>query len=317
MSFFKLFTPISYWLLTVLWLFIFLFYVHRIVKKRLDSGLFVTLLTILAIDAFRTLFESIYFGAWYTSLVGFIPKSVHDFLVRPECVFIPKSINVIAAILIIFIVLRRWIPQEEAEREKEAAYLRELENEILERIQAEKLLQDSELKFRALSDASFEGIVITEKGKILEVNERVSTLFGYSVSELITMSATDLVVPDMREDVRNKILSAYEKPYEVKCIKKNGSVFDVEVNAKMFTYRGKMVRVASLKDISDQKRAEEEIKYLRGILPLCSFCKKIRDDKGYWEQVDIYIYKHSQAEISHSICPLCLKEHYPEFASES
>jgi hypothetical protein len=63
--------------------------------------------------------------------------------------------------------------------------------------------------------------------------------------------------------------------------------------------------------ILNQKKAAEEIKDLRGILPLCSFCKKIRDDEGYWEQVDIYIHKHSQADISHSICPECLKKHYP------
>ena len=56
----------------------------------------------------------------------------------------------------------------------------------------------------------------------------------------------------------------------------------------------------------------EEIRNLRGILPFCSFCKKIRDDQGYWEQVDVYIRKHSDAEISHGVCPECLKIHYPE-----
>lgn len=58
--------------------------------------------------------------------------------------------------------------------------------------------------------------------------------------------------------------------------------------------------------------ALKEIKTLRGILPLCSFCKKIRDDKGYWEQVDVYIHKHSEADISHSICPDCMKKNYPK-----
>jgi hypothetical protein len=48
------------------------------------------------------------------------------------------------------------------------------------------------------------------------------------------------------------------------------------------------------------------------MLPLCSFCKKIRDDKGYWEQVDVYIHKYLQADISHGICPECAKEHYPD-----
>ena len=60
------------------------------------------------------------------------------------------------------------------------------------------------------------------------------------------------------------------------------------------------------------KKALKEIKTLRGILPLCSYCKKIRNDKGYWEQVDVYIHKYSQADISHSICPDCSKEHYPD-----
>ena len=64
--------------------------------------------------------------------------------------------------------------------------------------------------------------------------------------------------------------------------------------------------------IKELQEALKEIKALRGILPLCSFCKKIRDDKGYWEQVDVYIYKHLQADISHSICPECAKELYPD-----
>lgn len=58
--------------------------------------------------------------------------------------------------------------------------------------------------------------------------------------------------------------------------------------------------------------ALNEIKSLKGILPLCSFCKKVRDDQGYWQQVDAYIQKHTEADISHSLCPGCMKEHYPE-----
>jgi integral membrane sensor domain MASE1 len=70
-----------------------------------------------------------------------------------------------------------------------------------------------------------------------------------------------------------------------------------------------MERTASL------KQALEEVKTLRGIIPLCSFCKKIRDDKGYWEQVDVYIHKYSEANISHSICPKCMKTQYPNVYS--
>jgi hypothetical protein len=55
------------------------------------------------------------------------------------------------------------------------------------------------------------------------------------------------------------------------------------------------------------------VKTLKGLLPICSACKKIRDDKGYWSQIDAYISKHSEAEFTHGICPECAKKLYPEF----
>jgi len=61
------------------------------------------------------------------------------------------------------------------------------------------------------------------------------------------------------------------------------------------------------------EKALEEIKTLRGILPICSVCKKIRDDKGYWNQIEKYISDHSDAEFSHGICPECAKKLYPDF----
>lgn len=60
------------------------------------------------------------------------------------------------------------------------------------------------------------------------------------------------------------------------------------------------------------QKALDEVKQLKGILPICSFCKKIRSDSGYWEQVDIYLQKHSEADVSHGICPECLEKYYPE-----
>jgi hypothetical protein len=74
--------------------------------------------------------------------------------------------------------------------------------------------------------------------------------------------------------------------------------------------------------ISEQKlqhRNEElesalaEIRHLRGILPICSSCKKIRDDKGYWHQVEAYLLDHSEIEFSHGICPDCFKRLYPDY----
>ena len=60
-------------------------------------------------------------------------------------------------------------------------------------------------------------------------------------------------------------------------------------------------------------KKEIEIKTLRGLLPICSYCKKIRDDKGYWSQIETYISDHSEAEFSHSICQECLEKYFPDF----
>jgi hypothetical protein len=84
-------------------------------------------------------------------------------------------------------------------------------------------------------------------------------------------------------------------------------------------------------DITDRKKTEEEreqlitqleealgeIKTLSGFLPICSSCKRIRDDKGYWNQIESYIRDHSEAEFSHGICPECAKKLYPDFVDEN
>lgn len=61
------------------------------------------------------------------------------------------------------------------------------------------------------------------------------------------------------------------------------------------------------------EQALGEIKTLSGLIPICSNCKKIRDDKGYWQQVEIYVRDHSEAEFSHGICPDCLEKLYPDY----
>lgn len=64
--------------------------------------------------------------------------------------------------------------------------------------------------------------------------------------------------------------------------------------------------------IEDLQKALSEVKQLSGMLPICSICKKIRDDKGYWNQIEAYIRDHSNAEFSHSICKDCAMKHYPD-----
>lgn len=64
---------------------------------------------------------------------------------------------------------------------------------------------------------------------------------------------------------------------------------------------------------NELRKALAEVKTLRGILPICSHCKKIRNDEGYYEQIELYIHKHSGVDFSHTICPACIKKYYPEY----
>ncbi len=87
--------------------------------------------------------------------------------------------------------------------------------------------------------------------------------------------------------------------------------------AGMF-YRGRM-SAAAKREAELARRVEEEMartKILRGLLPICASCKKIRDDKGYWNQIESFIHTHSEADFSHSICPECMQRLYPEYAED-
>ena len=64
--------------------------------------------------------------------------------------------------------------------------------------------------------------------------------------------------------------------------------------------------------IKELQTTIKEIKILRGIIPVCAICKNIRNDEGYYEEITAYLRDHSEADFSHTICPSCLKKHYPE-----
>ena len=91
----------------------------------------------------------------------------------------------------------------------------------------------------------------------------------------------------------------------------------VDYITKPFVHQIVLARVRThlqLKHKTDLlEQALKEIKTLRGIVPICANCKKIRDDQGYWSQVEVYVQNHTEAKFSHGICPGCAKKLYPEF----
>jgi hypothetical protein len=85
-----------------------------------------------------------------------------------------------------------------------------------------------------------------------------------------------------------------------------------EVEAELDKYRKHLEMLVRERTL-DLENALENIKTLKGIIPICSHCKQIRDDSGYWNQLEAYLAKHSEADFSHGICPDCLKKHYPKY----
>jgi two-component system, cell cycle sensor histidine kinase and response regulator CckA len=132
--------------------------------------------------------------------------------------------------------------------------------DISTRKEIENLIRENEVRFRNLSEATFEAIFISEKGICLEQNAAAEKMFGYSLNEAIGMPGTDWVAPEDRALVRKHMLSGSETPYEVTALRKNGDIFSAEIRAKMTNYQGRTVRVTALRDITDRKSAEAALR---------------------------------------------------------
>jgi two-component system, sensor histidine kinase and response regulator len=127
------------------------------------------------------------------------------------------------------------------------------------RKRAEQALREGEERFRSLSDASFEGVAISENGRILETNRAFAGIYGYEPHEVIGMTAEELIAPESREMALRYIASDFEEPYEAVGLKKDGTKFDVEVRGKKSSYRGRPVRITALRDITARKEAERRL----------------------------------------------------------
>ncbi|PKL15727.1 MAG: hypothetical protein CVV49_19935 [Spirochaetae bacterium HGW-Spirochaetae-5] len=149
--------------------------------------------------------------------------------------------------------------------EMEALYEEmEASNEELEALNEElvrtgKEIMESEERFKALHNASFGGITIHDKGIILECNQGLSDITGYSYDELIGMNGLLLISEKTRQMVMDNISAGYEKPYEALGVRKNGEEYPLRLEARNVPYKGKMVRTVEFRDITEIKLAEESL----------------------------------------------------------
>ena len=220
-------------------------------------------------------------------------------------------------------------PRDTSGNTKLKSRISELEDVEAKLKATQALLKDEISWRRMLIDESRDPIVILdETGRIFEANHRFAQMLGYTMKEVYTLHAWDWDAVLSKKQILEMISTVDQNGAQFETVHrcKDGTLLDIELSNNGAAYRGKKLIFCICRDITLKKKAIKEretlikkledslseIKTLQGILPLCSFCKKIRDDNGNWEQVDVYIDKHSEADITHSICPECLKKHYPD-----
>ena len=115
-------------------------------------------------------------------------------------------------------------------------------------------------RWHFLSEATFEGIILHERGIILDVNHVLANMTGYSFEELIGKNGFELVTSESQELIKKNIFNGYEKPYIVTAIRKDGSVFPAEIQAKTICHDSKDIRVAAVRDITKFQNRENLLK---------------------------------------------------------
>ena len=102
--------------------------------------------------------------------------------------------------------------------------------------------------------------------------------------------------------------------YLTKSVNSRGFLAQINALVRLKNAQDKLEQVIKEKEelIEQLHKAIENIETLQGLIPVCSFCKKIRTDKGIWEKMEDYVCRHSNVEFSHGLCESCFKEHYPE-----
>jgi PAS domain S-box-containing protein len=122
-------------------------------------------------------------------------------------------------------------------------------------------LEASEKRFQALAEAAFEGILLTQKGRILDCNEQASALVGYKPEELFGKLATDFIVPEQRATVQRNIQNELPASYELDLLCRDGSQRTVEAHGRPTrNSQGESLRVSVLRDVTERKRWEETMR---------------------------------------------------------
>ena len=174
------------------------------------------------------------------------------------------------------------------------------------------------------------------EGIVLSWNASAARIFGYTAAEMIGHSITVLLPPG-RENEESTILARIRTGEHIKHFqtirrRKDGTYVPISLSVSpVLDAAGRIIGASKIaRDITAELRSRveqeeltaklqlalNEIKTLRGLIAICMHCKKIRNDVGYWEQLEKYFSEHGDVKFSHGICPECLEKHYGKILSE-
>jgi PAS domain S-box-containing protein len=205
---------------------------------------------------------------------------------------------------------------------------------------SEEYLLESERRFHSVIQTATDAIVLADRsGNIIAWNRAAQIIFSYREEEVLGQPLT-MVMPERYRDAHRKGIARLQSGGEARVIgttvelhglRKDGSEFPLELSIGTWQTAEGIFYSGIIRDITERKRAEEErerlilelqdamtkIKVLGGLLPICATCKKIRDDKGYWKQLEDYITDHSEAQFTHGICTDCARKLHPDWDDAS
>ncbi|WP_298286280.1 PAS domain-containing protein [uncultured Lutibacter sp.] len=262
--FFNYATPIIYGLSVLLWAYIFIFCSKKIKVVNKSDKLLKVILIILAIDAFRSFFESVYFGASFTSFYGLIPIEIYEFLSQPNIVIFPKLFNLLTAILILILLITKWISTDKSSK-----------------ISVEDFIQKQSFEHKKLLSAveqSANTIVITDiLGKIEYTNPKFTEVTGYRAEEVLGKNPRILnsgIQPkefyvEMWETISNG--KVWKGEFQNK--KKDGKLFWEQTTiSPIKDNQGTIINYLAVKEnITALKESEKELKLAQEIAQIGNF----------------------------------------------
>jgi len=227
---------------------------------------------------------------------------------------------------------------EERVQERTAALVKanqELHRQIDERQKAELALRLSEEKFRTIADFTYNWEYwLNPAGESIYHSPSCKPLTGYDpeIFQEDPKMILEIAHPDDKPRLEKHLAREFDEDhachFDFRIITRDGKVRWISHTCQpVYAADGKYLgRRGSNRNVTLRKVAELEkeqlivelqaalgkVKLLSGFLPICAACKKIRDDKGYWNQIEQYISEHSEADFSHSICPECARKLYPD-----